>query len=173
MKAYDEFLLNNYTLAGAYNIGSTIAPSDPDYISEKIINRINESYSQVEKSLFHVIRTMKSHRDEFKFIFESEPKQLILFENVLNFMDDDKKIDYNYFGNKTSLISSHYEQNCDGIFINKLNEKKSKISCLIQTNEIEWIKGLNSDILGIVSDQQFQAELSALVIKHLNKKEKK
>lgn len=48
LEACDDFLLNNYTLIGAYLLGTIIPPSDPSKISDKIITQINSSFSMLK-----------------------------------------------------------------------------------------------------------------------------
>lgn len=168
LEACDEFLLSSYTLIGAYLLGNIITPSDPNKISDKIINQINNSFSRVEVCLLQVTKTMKSHENGFRTIFESDPELLILFENFLCLMGDDKKIDFSYFANKKSLVDFLIREDFDTSFVKNLNEKTNKISYITQVNEISWINKPNiGNALEILNDKQFLEELFCLINKYL------
>lgn len=173
MEAYDEFLLNNYALIGAFILGSKIAPSNPDFISEKLVTQINNSYSKVEQSLIKAIKTMKSYGDEFKILFKSDPEQLIIYENIINLIDENKKIDYGFVVNKKSFINNLHGQSTSETFINKLNEEMNKLSCTIQVNEVNEIRNLGKTMQSLITDHQFQADLSFFTKNYLSKLEKK
>ncbi|MCO5383227.1 MAG: hypothetical protein NHB15_15070 [Methanosarcina barkeri] len=172
LEACDDFLLNNYTLIGAYLLGTIIPPSDPSKISDKIITQINSSFFHVEVCLSQVTKTMKSHENGFKTLFESDPELLILFENFLCLMGDNKKIDFSYCANKKSLIGLFISQDFDNSFVKNLNESTNKISYLTQVNEINWINKPNvGNALEILNDKQFFEELLCLIDKYLKLRE--
>lgn len=168
--AYDKLLLSSYTLLGAYLLGSKLPPTNSEYTVDKIIDQINKSVSDVETCLLQVTKTMRNHKEEFKLLFESDPKLLVQFEDLLNIIDNNKKIDICYLGNKRSFMDNFIETNKSTEFINELNNNISNISYVDQINEIQWVKNFKDrNVLQIINDNEFFAELIELLNKYYNK----
>ncbi|AKB24309.1 hypothetical protein MSMTP_0840 [Methanosarcina sp. MTP4] len=166
-KAYDELLLNVYTLMGAYILGLKLNPMNPACASDEIIDRINSSYSNLEAHLLQVTKTMRIHKDQFKLLYESDPELQIQFEDLVNSVDDEKNIDFLYLGNKKSLVDNFFGKDFDTSFIEELNQKTEAISFSAQASEIEWIKKFNNyEIKEIISDKEFLGELVVLFQKY-------
>lgn len=162
MKAYDNFLLDCYAITGAYLLGLVLNPSDTEYVSKTLFERLDKSYSSLENSLIQVINTMRLFKDDFILIYGKNEKQLVLYKTLTGIIDENKKIDFMFVASKEHYFKKYAKIKKTRNFYDNLVDKQGKCSCLAMINDLDIFQDIGNKVMKLRDDPQ----LNEILIKY-------
>lgn len=153
--AYNNFLFYNYSLYGSYVVGSFIEPINPDEFSDKLLENIETSYSEVVSSLSQVKKTLVIHKDLFQKIFENDSEKMMLFDIIINIIGENGTIDYDYLETRKEILFNQPRRKVEKTFAQKLAEKQKNLKCLSIIDGTKTSKEVKNLMINLQKDPQY------------------
>ncbi|KKH45966.1 hypothetical protein [Methanosarcina sp. 1.H.A.2.2] len=172
--AYFNFTMDMYCLLGVVFSGNCLIYNNSKKVTDTIQYRLCDSMNQLDEAFTKVISVFQIHKDEFKELFENEPKKKILLNHLISIYDPSKKeIDYLAFGDINFSIfdctSSMDEPRVD--FTSTLNEiqENTKIAKAMNITSLQQYQpGINMLNL-FITNEKFRLEYTKFIKKWIPK----